>query len=99
MEPKQQTQTMKNGAKREPKRAKEPSMTPFRNRVEQDRTSIEKGCRKGVRGASLGKPLEDRNQEKIIKNTFQKTFKTQSWENIRNDDKTMPKGNQKSSIF
>ena len=29
------SKTMKHGAKREPKRAKEPYMTPFRNKVEQ----------------------------------------------------------------
>jgi hypothetical protein len=66
---------------------------------EQGRTSIEKGCRKGVRGASFRKPFEDRNPENITKNASQKTSKNQSWENIKSDDKTMPKGNQKSSIF
>ena len=34
---------------------------------EQGRTSIEKGCRKGVRGAGFGKPFEDQNLEKSPK--------------------------------
>ena len=63
---------------------------------EHGRTSIEKGCRKGLRGAGFGKPFEDPNPEKNTKNTSRKTCKNQSWENIKNDDKTMPKRNQKS---
>ena len=49
--------------------------------------------------AGFGKPFEDPNPKKNTKNTSQKTCKNQSWENMKNDDKTMPKGNQKSVIF
>ena len=63
---------------------------------EQGRTSIKKGCRKGVRGAAFGKPFGDQDLEQITKIPSQKTCKNHSRENMENDDKTIPKGNQKS---
>ena len=55
-----------------------------------------KDAERGFRGAGFGKPIEDPNPKQITKNTTQKTCKNQAWKNIKNDDKTMPKGNQKS---
>ena len=89
----QVSKTMKNETQKGTKRSKR---TLYDTLSEQGRTSIEKGCRKGLRGAGFGKPFEDPNPEKNTKNTSQKTCKNQSWENIKNDDKTMPKRNQKS---
>ena len=94
--PKWNPKRIQNHEKLTQKGTKRTKRTLYDTLSEQGRTSIEKGCRKGLRGAGFGNPFEDQNQEKITKNTSQKTCKNQSWENIKNDDKTMPKGNQKS---
>jgi hypothetical protein len=66
---------------------------------EQGRTSIEKGCSKGLRGAGFGKPFEDADPEKITKNTYQKTCKNQSWENIKKMTKQCQKGARNHSFL
>ena len=55
---------MKNEAKREPKRAKEPSMTPFRNRVEQ---VSKKDAERGSAALALGSHLKTQIQKKLPK--------------------------------
>ena len=60
------------------KGTKRSKQTLYSTLSEQGRTSIEKGRRKGVRGAGFGKPFEEQNHKKTIPENMQKSI-TGTW--------------------